>query len=542
MPVNTQLVVLTEATRTGATLTRVPGSKRWRAKIIEGDRLGSSGYYSREVLERDAGVFSVGLHSFLDHPGLAESGDRPERSVRDLAGKLTTTAVYDGDGLYAEIEFFPHFAPIIEAMAGDVGLSIRASGMVESREVDGRMVPYVTALTEAVSVDVVTRAGAGGKLVQLLEAARPLREGHGLTANDLRDALGTAIEDTYDRARYSWVQDYSDEWVVFTLAVPEIDGDCEYRLYQQTYSVTDGAVTLTGTAVEVTAHTTYTADGAAPPPAGAPVVAPATATAVAETVAVTLPAAATVSYSTSGSVDQAQLREAVHRALVPNTITPGYVYTPPKNVTAGAPPPAPTPTLEESMETKQTGAPAPVGAAGQAEVTEAATPADPQIAVLKERLAESQARESALSEAQQQKKIAEARADQAVAETRSLRANDTARSVIAAKLTESAIDHQVRPLFLPRVNAAVLGRVPLTEAGEVDGDKLDAVVIAAIEAERVYAAQILEAAGHGSVAGLGSHSAGRVVSDADVTAGLTSVFESIGMSGKTAELAAKGRF
>lgn len=193
------------------------------------------------------------------------------------------------------------------------------------------------------------------------------------------------------------------------------------------------------------------------------------------------------------------------------------------------------------MGTTQTGGGKPPAEAGQAEVTEAATVTDPQVAALQEQLAEARSRANVLGEAQQAQRLAEARAEQAVAESRSLRANDTARTVIASKLTESAIDHAIRPLFLPRVNAAVLGRVPLTEAGDVDGDKLDATVLAAIEAERVYAAQILEAAGQGTVAGLGSTGI-KPITEADLTAGLASMFTAIGMDDKTAAIAAKGRF
>lgn len=532
--------------------------RKYRTRLII-PGWGSSGLYTREVLERDIPViFPPGSHMHLDHSTATEEYERPGRSVQTLAARITTTPVWDSDGMYADIEVFPHMAPVIEALWRDIGVSISASGIAEHGEADGRVGPIITALTAGHSVDFVTRAGAGGKIVELLESARPpmlipAREGHGLTANDLRDALGDAIEDTYKGARYSWVQDYSDEWVVFTLAVPEIDGDCDYRLYQQPYTVTDGAVTLTGAATAVDAHTVYTADGAAPPPAGAPVTAPATTTDVEETAPVQLPPGVTVTlplYDSNGMalrrdplrLDASRLREAVHRALVPDTVTPGYVYTPPKNVTAGAPPPAPTPqTTEESMGTTQTGGGKPPAEAGQAEVTEAATVTDPQVAALQEQLAEARSRANVLGEAQQAQRLAEARADQAVAESRSLRANDTARSVIAAKLTESAIDHAIRPLFLPRVNAAVLGRVPLTEAGDVDADKLDTTVLAAIEAERVYAAQILEAAGQGTVAGLGSTGI-KPVTEADLTAGLASMFTAIGMDDKTAAIAAKGRF
>jgi hypothetical protein len=151
---------------------QAPKGRRFRARIIAGDVQGSSGFYPATMLKRDAKVFREGLPVFLDHPGATESYDRPERSVRDLAGKLATTAVYERDGLYADVEVYPHWAPVIEAMAGDIGMSIRASGTVEPSQQEGIRGPIVTSLAEATSVDFVTAAGAGGKIVALLESAR----------------------------------------------------------------------------------------------------------------------------------------------------------------------------------------------------------------------------------------------------------------------------------------------------------------------------------------------------------------------------------
>lgn len=146
---------------------------RYRARLIEGDRWGSSGYYDRDVLERDGpNVWPEGTPVYLDHPSVSEQMERPERSVRDLAGKITSTPAYDNDGLYAEVEFYPHTAPVIEALWADVGMSIRAAGTTESGERQGRRGPVITSLSEGLSVDVVTRAGAGGKLVAMLESAR----------------------------------------------------------------------------------------------------------------------------------------------------------------------------------------------------------------------------------------------------------------------------------------------------------------------------------------------------------------------------------
>ena len=78
------------------------------------------------------------------------------------------------DGLYADVEFFPSYVNRITEISKDVGLSIRASGLTEDAEMDGRFGPVLTALLAAHSVDVVTKAGAGGKLTSILESEREL--------------------------------------------------------------------------------------------------------------------------------------------------------------------------------------------------------------------------------------------------------------------------------------------------------------------------------------------------------------------------------
>lgn len=149
--------------------------KRWRARIVEGDRWGSSAYYPKDVLERDgARVFTAGLAMYLNHPSQTEQYDRPERAVEDLVGKLISDAVYESDGLYADVEFYDSFVTQINEKHEDIGLSIRAHGMTEDAEMDGRFGPVLVALLAADSVDVVTKAGAGGKLTSILESDRDL--------------------------------------------------------------------------------------------------------------------------------------------------------------------------------------------------------------------------------------------------------------------------------------------------------------------------------------------------------------------------------
>lgn len=137
---------------------------------------GSSGYYSPQVLRETATakVFRAGTPMFLDHPGAAEEHDRPERSVRDLAAHLAEDARYDvgRDALVATVDVLPHYRDLLASLHEHVGLSIRADGVAEMGEAEGRRGPIVREITEAVSVDYVTKAGRGGKVLALMESAR----------------------------------------------------------------------------------------------------------------------------------------------------------------------------------------------------------------------------------------------------------------------------------------------------------------------------------------------------------------------------------
>ncbi len=139
---------------------------------------GSSGFYPADVLERDGpGVFPAGTHMFLDHPTATEEMERPERSVTQLGAVLESGARWDangpaGPGLYADAKPLGEFAERIEDLAPHIGVSIRASGIAKQGEAEGRTGPIIEQLTAGHSVDFVTRAGAGGQVLQLMEAAR----------------------------------------------------------------------------------------------------------------------------------------------------------------------------------------------------------------------------------------------------------------------------------------------------------------------------------------------------------------------------------
>lgn len=139
---------------------------------------GSSGFYSPDVLEAagTARVFPRGTQMFLDHPTMTERNDRPERSVRDLAAVLESDGVWNangknGPGLYAFAKVFETWKPLIAELAAHIGVSIRAAAEMSSGEAEGRKGRIIDRLVEAVSVDFVTRAGRGGAVLAVLEAA-----------------------------------------------------------------------------------------------------------------------------------------------------------------------------------------------------------------------------------------------------------------------------------------------------------------------------------------------------------------------------------
>jgi hypothetical protein len=137
--------------------------------------MGSSGLYTADVLEQAARdkVFPKGLALYFDHPTERELRERPERSVRDLAGRLAGDARWTGSALVAEADIVPAHAELVAGLEGVAGVSIRAQGEIEMADVNGQRVRKVTRLAApAESVDFVTQAGRGGTF-RVLESERP---------------------------------------------------------------------------------------------------------------------------------------------------------------------------------------------------------------------------------------------------------------------------------------------------------------------------------------------------------------------------------
>lgn len=145
---------------------------RYKVRLIEGDKLGSMAYYPAEVVRRDGPlVFKKGTPMFIDHQTPEEKARKPYGSIHSFVGELAEDAYYENDGLYAEVEVFEDAAPMIKARADKIGISVRANIVGDKGVINGKQVNIAQQFTDARSVDFVMRAGAGGKIVSILESA-----------------------------------------------------------------------------------------------------------------------------------------------------------------------------------------------------------------------------------------------------------------------------------------------------------------------------------------------------------------------------------
>lgn len=184
---------------------------KFRVVLIE-EGMGNSTdayYYSRDALESAVQVFN-GLKIYADHPTNQEESDRPERSTRDVLGHYENLKVeLSADGqaqLCADVDILPcrdtewARACMLRAVENAkkfpdrdfIGLSINASGPSEERPIDDvislapqgarqklldaqaegiETVKLVSQINRAVSCDLVTEAGAGGKILNVIGGA-----------------------------------------------------------------------------------------------------------------------------------------------------------------------------------------------------------------------------------------------------------------------------------------------------------------------------------------------------------------------------------
>lgn len=155
--------------------------RRWHVTLIEEGRSANKRHYRGSMLERDAHMFD-GVVANLDHPGQFDIANRPEGSVMNRAGWYENVrAVRDGGKTRVDADFVC-INPSLRTMmkeAWDAGrpdlfqfsINAKATGFARMRDPgDGQVLEDVQGFERVRSVDVVTTAGAGGKVRGLLES------------------------------------------------------------------------------------------------------------------------------------------------------------------------------------------------------------------------------------------------------------------------------------------------------------------------------------------------------------------------------------
>jgi len=207
---------------------------------------GSSGYYSSSLLERDgASAFPAGTKMFWNHPTATEEAQRPERDLRDLAAVLTSDARWqtqgvDGPGLYADARVVEGYQKAVGDLAPHIGVSIRALGKARTGEAEGRKGRIIEALVKGQSIDFVTEPGAGGKILQLFEAARPgqpddepeITEAEQMEVQELQNEIAR-LKEANARLQAAQLVNEAKAHIEGLLATMEVPAATKARLVQQ---------------------------------------------------------------------------------------------------------------------------------------------------------------------------------------------------------------------------------------------------------------------------------------------------------------------
>lgn len=489
-------VATTEAGAVEAPKTGRPG--RLLVQLIRAGWSLNGNYYPAEVLQRDGpAAWPAGTQNFIDHATDQEDEARPAGSLLRLASVQTQAAYWDPgrNALMAEVRLYPQWRETLTAMAADIGMSIRAWVYGEPGEAEGRQGFIVTGIPEGRSVDYVTVPAAGGAIVSVLESAQPAAEARN-AGHWFESRIHSSFSEVADRmfgegflTREERITLSSAVGDALTAFAGRLEADAPHLYerdpYDEPASPSDQTPVASGEAAPTATPISEHVPSGESPPASA---------------------------TSEGK---------------PTVTTP--VVTAPNTGPAPGTPPTPTPTAE----------------APNAPATEAP---DARASVLEAERDSYRTRATSLSEqlaeAQADARTARATAGEAVTEMRRLRANEAGRITVDRLLAaaESGVPDELRALISPRVHATVRDHVPLTDAGEVDQPALEAATTAAIRAERVHAAQLLEAQGVGRVAGLGADGDPQMQMSAEaLERELADVFRGIGLSADAANLAAKGR-
>lgn len=215
---------------------------------------GSSGSYPAETIKRAAEekAFPRGTQGHVDHDTVEQMAERPAGSLKNLAMVLEEDAWYEPreQALKAHALVGRRYRDIVEDYAEYIGASISAGARITEDRVVEQIVP-----SWRNRVDLVTIAGRGGKVDQVLEAVRAVEskaftDAEETTRDDERGYLSQAVRAAHATGDDDWAYmvDHDATNVYF-----EKNG----KLWAQSYTLEGVNVTLSGEPSEVRRRTEY---------------------------------------------------------------------------------------------------------------------------------------------------------------------------------------------------------------------------------------------------------------------------------------------
>lgn len=554
----------------------------------------NNNFYPAEVLKRDGpSAWVAGTHMFIDHATEDEDDQRPAGSVKDLAGILTEDARWDDESqaLVAEARLFEPWRTTLMDMAqaaGEdgvdaIGLSIRAYAAAEHGEREGRTGTIITQIEQGRSVDFVTRPAAGGKILAVFESIRDGKVaeartigtwlesrlhlaltqyaddmyGDGRLTRDERITLSAAIgdglrswterveadapqlfkrglwdeapagegaveealtDDTRARLQRALDAAYSDDEVHAGVWVEDFDPEAQTVIYANSGKhwsrpyTTENGIALAGEPVEVIRRTVYDP----------------TSTGTTET---------TTARGVSTEVAEALARadQALQDSPAPEPV-PARADGSPPTAAPNTPPEGGSTMSGTITEGAQPGQAGTLSGVHVSETVAVITAERDQLKTRLESVTES------LTETQSSLRTAEARAEQAEARNRTLEGNEAGRLAVDKMLADESagIPDAMRAAIGARVHDRVRGNVPMRDDGKVDEAALEALITSALKIERGYVETLLEGAGVGQPAGLGSSDPNHMSAEG-FEAEVAARYAGLGLAEDTAKIAAKGR-
>lgn len=194
-----------------------PTGRRYRCVMLEEGlgNLADAFYYSKGAISSAVKIFE-GAKLMVNHPSKTEESDRPERDVKVIGGHWENCEYVrgengrmqlQGDACVIDGEKYDWICDMLEAALGYadkykaqgkqlIGFSINAMGdseeydavdvldaapkeakakVQEAIELGNETIRVVTEITDCVSCDLVTEAGAGGRVLKLLEEEKMKR-------------------------------------------------------------------------------------------------------------------------------------------------------------------------------------------------------------------------------------------------------------------------------------------------------------------------------------------------------------------------------